>query len=145
VPRAALGTVGLILSTYAAIKIDRVAFDRVHEIRTTLFAALFGVLIVAALTSAGTTPVGRLFGGPLRTLGKYSYGLYVFHHFFSYYFVHHKTEFIVARWVGSHTLAVMLQASFGFAASLAVSYASYHLFEKRFLSLKRYWEDSASH
>ena len=84
-----------------------------------------------------------VFRGPfLATLGKYSYGLYVYHHFFSYYFVTHGTEFALARAVGSHTLAVLAQAVAGMAASLAVAWLSYELFERHFLDLKRYWPSS---
>jgi peptidoglycan/LPS O-acetylase OafA/YrhL len=81
----------------------------------------------------------------MRFFGKYSYGLYVFHHFFSYWFVHHQTELVVARWVGSHTLAVVLQAAFGSVASVAVAFASFHLFEKRALRLKRLWSFGPPH
>lgn len=72
-------------------------------------------------------------------LGKYSYGLYVYHHFLSYYFVKHGTEFALARAVGSHTFAVAIQAVLGMAASMAIAWLSYELFEKRFLELKRFW------
>ena len=47
-----------------------------------------------------------------------------------------------SRWpraVGSHTLAVALQAAGGMAVSMAVAWLSYELFEKRFLQLKRFW------
>ena len=44
------------------------------------------------------------------TLGKYSYGLYVYHHFLSYYFTSTAPS---SRWpgLGSHSLAVALQAT----------------------------------
>jgi len=75
----------------------------------------------------------------MTELGKYSYGLYVYHHFFSYFLISYGTEFVLARLVGSHTLAVWLQAAAGIALSMAVAWASYEWFEKRFLKLKRYW------
>jgi len=80
----------------------------------------------------------------LRFLGKYSYGLYVFHHFFSYYMMTHDTEAVVTRWVGSHLLAVLLQALAGIGASLGVAIVSYNLFESRFLALKRFWATPAA-
>jgi peptidoglycan/LPS O-acetylase OafA/YrhL len=75
----------------------------------------------------------------MRQLGTYSYGLYVFHHFISYYFQTHRTEWVVAGWVGSHTLAVALQTLAGLTVSIGVAIASYHLFEARVLALRRYW------
>jgi peptidoglycan/LPS O-acetylase OafA/YrhL len=139
-PRLAILFAVLNAMTYAAIKIDRDALGLVRQLRPTLYAALFGLLIIAAIVARPGSVVSRLFGPGMRTLGKYSYGVYVFHHFFSYYFLHHKTEWVVTRWVGSHTLAVALQAAVGCAASLGVAVVSYHLFEKRFLALKRFWE-----
>jgi peptidoglycan/LPS O-acetylase OafA/YrhL len=73
-------------------------------------------------------------------LGTYSYGLYVYHHFISYYLTTNRTELELARWLGSHGAAVTLQATLGASASLAVAYLSYELFEKRFLKLKRLFQ-----
>jgi peptidoglycan/LPS O-acetylase OafA/YrhL len=75
-------------------------------------------------------------------LGKYSYGLYVYHHFLSFYFARHGTEFVLARAVGSHTLAVAIQAIVGMAVSTVVAWLSYEFFEKHFLRLKRFWPSS---
>jgi peptidoglycan/LPS O-acetylase OafA/YrhL len=77
--------------------------------------------------------------------GKYSYGLYVYHHFLSYYAISNRTEFALARVVGSHTLAVALQAVVGIAISFAAAWLSYEFFEKHFLRLKRYWPSSRTH
>jgi predicted lysophospholipase L1 biosynthesis ABC-type transport system permease subunit len=42
--------------------------------------------------------------------------------------------------VGSHALAIAASAAIGFLASATVAVLSYQLFEKRFLSLKRFFE-----
>ena len=73
-------------------------------------------------------------------LGTYSYGLYVYHHFISFYLISNRTELELARWLGSHVGAVALQATLGASASLALAYLSFELFEKRFLGLKRLFE-----
>jgi peptidoglycan/LPS O-acetylase OafA/YrhL len=70
-------------------------------------------------------------------LGTYSYGLYVYHHFISYYLTSNRTDLQLAHWLGSHWGAVVLQAGLGASASLGLAYLSYELFEKRFLRLKR--------
>jgi peptidoglycan/LPS O-acetylase OafA/YrhL len=112
-----------------------------REIRTTALIALVSLLVVAPLTAPPASSVARIFNaGALRTLGKYSYGLYVFHHFVAFYFIEHRTEFALARYVGSHALAVAAQAIGGSALSFAIAYASYHGYEKRFIAMKRYWE-----
>jgi peptidoglycan/LPS O-acetylase OafA/YrhL len=109
-------------------------------VRGGAFRVLFAVLIVWVIFSPVASLGSRFFRcRPMIVLGKYSYGLYVYHHFFSYFMIRHGTEFALARVVGSHTLAVWLQAAAGIALSMAVAWASYEWFEKRFLKLKRYW------
>jgi peptidoglycan/LPS O-acetylase OafA/YrhL len=73
-------------------------------------------------------------------LGTYSYGLYVYHHFISFYLISNRTDLELARWLGAHAAAVALQATLGASVSLALAYLSYELFEKRFLGLKRLFE-----
>ena len=41
-------------------------------------------------------------------LGTYSYGLYVYHHFISYYLIANRTELDLARRLGSHGVAIAL-------------------------------------
>lgn len=106
-----------------------------------LIQVLLGCLVLWVLTAPSWTLVSRCFRSRgLMFIGTYSYGLYVYHHFLSYYFTTHRTELVIAGWIGSHTLAVMLQALVGMAASLAIAYLSYEYFEKRFLQMKRYFE-----
>ena len=114
-----------------------------RAVRTSVFRVLCAALLLVALFAPAGSAAGRLFGGRLlATLGKYSYGLYVYHHFFSYYLVTHGTELALARVIGSHAVAVLVQAAAGIAASMAVAWLSYELFEKHFLDLKRHWPSS---
>jgi len=108
------------------------------QVRESLLVVLLACLLVWALTAPPRALVARLFTSSVFIfLGTYSYGLYVYHHFFSYYFSSRHTEFALAAWLGiPHAAAVAVQASAGMAASVALAYASYHLYEKRFLALK---------
>ena len=45
----------------------------------------------------------------------------------------------MARWLGTHLGAVLLQSAVGMAVAMVVAYGSYHLMEKRFLELKRFF------
>jgi peptidoglycan/LPS O-acetylase OafA/YrhL len=115
-----------------------------RTVRGGVFRVLFAAVLLYALFAPASSMSGRLFRSrPMVALGKYSYGLYVYHHFLSYYFVKHDTEFVWARAVGSHTLGVALQALAGIAASMAVAWLSYEAFEKHFLRLKRFWPSAA--
>jgi peptidoglycan/LPS O-acetylase OafA/YrhL len=108
-----------------------------RPIRNALILLLLACLMLWALTVRRSGLVPRFFTSkPMVFLGTYSYGIYVYHHFLSEYFLEHGTEFALARRLGSHSLAVALQATFGIAVSLLVAYASYHVFEKHFLKLK---------
>lgn len=115
-------------------------------IRAALFQVLLACLLVWALIAPKLSATSRFFcSRQMIFLGKYSYGLYVYHHFISYYFGINRTELALAQRLGSHGLAVALQASVGILASLAVAYVSYELFEKKFLGLKRLFETRPAH
>ncbi|HET9930615.1 MAG TPA: acyltransferase [Polyangiaceae bacterium] len=70
---------------------------------------------------------------PLRTLGKYSYAAYIFH-----VAIHHT---LVKYWVRIEREPTLLgalgYAAVGIVLSLLAAFASYQLFERHFLALKR--------
>jgi peptidoglycan/LPS O-acetylase OafA/YrhL len=113
----------------------------VLPVRAALILMLLACLLVWALIAPERSATSRFFcSPPMAFLGTYSYGLYVYHHFISYYLTTNRTDLELARWLGSHGAAVALQATLGASASLALAYLSYELFEKRFLRLKRLFE-----
>ena len=99
----------------------------------------FTVLIAYSLQSAGAPLSRGLRSQWLRALGKYSYGLYVFH--------------IPVFFLADHLAVDYLHITFplrGFpslaylgtiiAASYGVAWLSFHYYEQRFLDLKRFFE-----
>ena len=114
-----------------------------ESLRRGAFHLLLAALLLKALCEPASSVWSRFFrSSPMVTLGKYSYGLYVYHHFLSYYFATHNTELALAAVIGSRTAALALQAVVGMAASMAVAWLSYEYFEKYFLRLKRFWPSS---
>ena len=112
----------------------------VAPVRSALIQVLLACLLVWALVAPEESAVKRFFcSRAMVFLGAYSYGLYVYHHFFSFYLSHNNTDVELGRWLGSHGLAVAVQATGGMAASLALAYVSYELYEKRFLKMKRFF------
>jgi peptidoglycan/LPS O-acetylase OafA/YrhL len=78
--------------------------------------------------------IAILSAGPLRSFGKYSYAMYVFHGIIN--------KLIGEPWLGRHfgsqpaTGVVFLYALALLGVSYAIGYCSYHLLEKHFLKLK---------
>jgi peptidoglycan/LPS O-acetylase OafA/YrhL len=144
VPRAAIVAGTLTAITFAWVKVSEGGRGFVYPIRSSLFIVLLAILLMWAITTPERSLASRFFRSRFMVAaGTYSYGLYVYHHFISYYLGSHKTEFALARHLGSHLVAVVLQGMVGMLVSAGVAYASYELFEKRFLSLKRFFESSA--
>jgi peptidoglycan/LPS O-acetylase OafA/YrhL len=133
---------GLLAATFMWTRLaSREGLDMVLPIRAALILILLACLLVWALIAPERSATSRFFCSRYMVfLGTYSYGLYVYHHFISYYLTTNRTDLELARWVGSHWAAVALQATVGASASLALAYLSYELFEKRFLRLKRLFE-----
>jgi peptidoglycan/LPS O-acetylase OafA/YrhL len=138
-PRA-VAVVGVLLAlTFVwTLLVSRQELELVGSLRTALFQMLLACLLVWTLIAPKQSAISRFFRSrSMVFLGTYSYGLYVYHHFISYYLTTNRTELELARWLGSHGAAVALQATLGMSVSLAVAYMSYEFFEKRFLRLKR--------
>ena len=84
----------------------------------------------------------RAFANPvLRVLGKYSYALYLFHNPMRALvrdLVYGPESF--ATFLGSKMPGQFLFYVLSFAVTLPVAWLSWHLFEKHFLTLKRFFE-----
>ena len=141
-PRVVAVTGGLLAITFIwTVLVSRQGLELVGSVRAALFQILLACLLVWALIAPKQSTSARFFRSrSMVFLGTYSYGLYVYHHFISWYLTSNQTELELGRWLGSHGAAVALQATLGAAASLAVAYLSYELVEKRFLGLKRLFE-----
>jgi peptidoglycan/LPS O-acetylase OafA/YrhL len=120
---------------------SRAGLELVLPVRAALILILLACLLVWAVIAPERSATSRFFCSRFMIFfGTYSYGLYVYHHFISYYLVTNRTDLELTGWLGSHSAAVALQATVGASASLALAYLSYELFEKRFLHLKRLFE-----
>jgi peptidoglycan/LPS O-acetylase OafA/YrhL len=93
--------------------------------------------LVAASLRVGSVAQIVCRNSVLRFFGRYSYGLYVYH-----YSMDTTFTWPMRDWFGSHGLskaaAILMAAAVVMAISIMISVASYHLYEKHFLRLKRY-------
>jgi peptidoglycan/LPS O-acetylase OafA/YrhL len=105
----------------------------------TLLAFLFGALIVIVLTANPRNPARQIFSlYPMRTIGKFSYAMYVLHPLLLVW---------LGKWLFSHThsggVGIFMYMIIAFAATLCAGWLSWHLYEKHFLKLKRFFNYSA--
>jgi peptidoglycan/LPS O-acetylase OafA/YrhL len=134
-PRLLLAGACFIAATYVFTRLVPAWRFGFHQLRSTAFALCFGSMVTASLH--GPLALQRFFGNRvLRFFGKYSYGLYVFHFLFGYFLVTRRTADVIAPFVGSHLLAMLLQALAATGVAVLLALASYHGFEKHFLKLK---------
>jgi len=99
----------------------------------TVIAVGFAVLLVGALPPYGT-PAAILSWGPLRTIGKYSYGMYVFYAPFHILVGLPLLERLHWKQGSAFGIAYMIGATL---ITFALAALSYHLYESRFLALKK--------
>ena len=108
--------------------------------------SFIGIAFTAAIAWSVTRPAGSLMNrtlacGPLRFLGRYSYGIYV---------IHLPLDTLarsldlhvdaIARRVGAITPSLLIYLVFAGATSVALAVLSWNVLEKRFLSMKRHFE-----
>ena len=106
--------------------------------RTTLLAVFLGLFIYLTVVKVLPPAVGTALRMTWLTwLGKYSYGLYVFHGMVAYAFERHSPGPFLMQMVGIHALAATLQIAVGAMLSIGIAVTSYELYESRFLALKR--------
>ncbi len=104
----------------------------VDTVGVLLLSVAFGGLVLALESG----PSGRFFHSRiLQFFGKYSYGLYVFHHLLQPIFI----TWDFRPWFGSYTVATIVWLGAISAVSIGCSLLSWHLFEKRILAFKRFF------
>jgi len=104
----------------------------------TFFGVFFTCLIAMSLVQGSFASRAFLLP-PLRFLGKYSYGLYVWHLLFFPYFSLRLHPYLNGV-LGSKVLGGILTGLLASALAIILALLSYHLYELPFLKLKRYFE-----
>ena len=111
--------------------LPRISLPVVHVLRNTLIAAVYACALLLVLRNQQTRAGKLLASASLRSVGKYSYAMYVIHPF-------------LLTWLGHRGLQ---NSVLGLIEAMLVSYAagwvSWIVLERPMLSLKRYFEASA--
>jgi peptidoglycan/LPS O-acetylase OafA/YrhL len=106
-------------------------------VRFSLSSALFGSLLILAIAAPTATMAGRFWNwGLLRTFGKYSYGLYVFHYLMVFWLRRVFPTAAVTQATQSPLVARLLFMFFAISVSLGVAVLSWHLYERHFIRWK---------
>jgi peptidoglycan/LPS O-acetylase OafA/YrhL len=120
------------------------SFYIMQTLKYLLVALAFTAVLGAVIGPGKWTWLESLFKtGFLRWCGKYSYAIYVFHPFLFGYFT--STLRPIVPLAKTHLgLYLACELSLLLAIVFSISWASWHLFEKHFLKLKRFFEYSVS-
>jgi peptidoglycan/LPS O-acetylase OafA/YrhL len=119
--------------------------DGTHDdkLSATIGFSIVAVGVASVIIMVVALPTGSMLGRaaaapPLRFFGKYSYALYVFHLFV---FERLIPEDAITKAMSSRSFALsyLSLGAISLLTSLAVAWLSWHLLEKRFLSLKRFF------
>jgi len=103
----------------------------------TTFAAMFAILVYESVKKENKVINAVFANSALRFLGKYSYGLYIFHwpvYLLTRPFTDKLTSGLFDE--GSN-MQLVISSMIATLAGLSVSILSFHLFEKHFLRLKK--------
>lgn len=104
----------------------------------TLFAVFFGSMILLAVNAKQTSLLGRFWNSRvLQFFGKYSYAMYVFQNLLIPLLAGWLTVAGLSASVGSPFWGRLLYIALMSAATTLVALASWNLYEKHFLKLKR--------
>jgi peptidoglycan/LPS O-acetylase OafA/YrhL len=134
----------LLLAPLVVIKPDKVGTVGaiVESAKLSIVCVMCGALVVHAVRRNGSGSSGKFFVHPgMRFLGKYSYGIYIFHDLCTPLFDGRLSATSLTRalripWYAG--FAAHLALAFGLSIALAL--ASWNLLEKHMLKLKRFFE-----
>lgn len=104
----------------------------------TILALTFGALVLAAVIDVGKANLGWqkiLSNAVLRSIGKYSYGMYVLHFPINLMMEDVTTQLRAQFGVGQPIVYFLLETAVTYVAALV----AYHALEKHFLRLKRHF------
>ncbi|MBC7784835.1 MAG: acyltransferase [Burkholderiales bacterium] len=116
-------------------------FNRDDLLTTTLGYSLLAVvsawIVLAAARIRPGTAACRIIANPVFTsLGRYSYGIYVTHMFFTPVYARLFSWSMLRHYTGSYWIAITINLVLSIACAWFVAWMSYHVMEKHFLRLK---------
>lgn len=103
----------------------------------------FVSMLILVLNSSDKNIISRIFcSKPMIYLGKLSYGLYVYHGILRPVFETYFDRGLLIEMVGSPFLGIFLYFGLSIGFSFLMAWLSWHLYEKHFLKLKKFFPSS---
>jgi peptidoglycan/LPS O-acetylase OafA/YrhL len=139
--RVAWWSAGLLAVIAIAARGLNAAHPYVLTAGVSAFALFFGAILVLVRVAPPASPVSCVLSGPVLTFfGRYSYGLYLTHSPLLRFLITQRFGGTAVQPVGGSVMAgVVLFSMIGVALSVGVSLVSWHVVERPFLRLKRFW------
>jgi peptidoglycan/LPS O-acetylase OafA/YrhL len=114
--------------------------QNVQTIGFSAFVALFASLMAAVLVAPHRSLLARVFQHPvLMFFGRYAYGLYIVHLLvlFELALRFHRADWLRTA-AGSQIPMNLIFSATCTAVAVGIAWASWHVYEKQFLKLKKY-------
>lgn len=147
-PAAGLALAGLAFIDVVFIRSYHTSGPKVAAMQLALLPILWASTLVLTQTAATYSLIGLITRAPLlRTFGKYSYSLYLFH---GHLFLlpagmgYKITPHLVPKIFGSVLPAQLAYLAITFTICLGLSWLSWNLWENQFLKLKRFFPSGSA-
>jgi peptidoglycan/LPS O-acetylase OafA/YrhL len=134
----------LLIAMLAYLRGFNWTYPLMHLYGFTLLAIIFSTLLVLALAASPQSLPGRILRWRLlRTCGKYSYAMYIFHPLVQLILGWALPLATLESLCRGRDPALLLQGTLILAATAFAAFVSWHLLEKHFLALKRIFEPAS--
>jgi peptidoglycan/LPS O-acetylase OafA/YrhL len=141
VAKIVLAITGLIVAPLLMNDGSNIVAPVMQTIGYTLLACCFGsLMLVTATQRPGTLLDKALTFAPLRSFGKYSYALYVFHQLLARAYEQWFGVPILYPYIHSYRISLVAHCILSIAASYLIAWLSWQLYESHFLKLKRFFD-----
>jgi peptidoglycan/LPS O-acetylase OafA/YrhL len=131
-----VGRITFVLATAIYLWLILSGHTRGDSLVSTVGVLLLGLAFGSLVLVVESEPSGRLFHSrTLQFFGTYSYGLYVFHQLLEPVYL----SWNFRPWFPSYTVSMFVWLAAVSLVTIGISVVSWHLFEKRVLSLKRFF------
>ena len=141
---AAYGVIGCSLVIFWLFRSEyglRPSGSHLPVLNFNILAVFFSCLLVLALATMRWRLTALLLANrPIVAMGKYSYGLYVYHGLISGLFGSWITVAFVQRIVPTVFLSLVVRGAIWGCLAFACAYASWHIYEKHWFKLKHHFQ-----